>query len=257
MKIPNVADAQLGFLALQSKQTLLSAFARIFFNIEFFCALSTNDIWTIFNSNKKNRITNNQIGRGTKKENNFVTTDKPYFTYFGSRIEVNNLVRETSIYFIMEKANPNHEEENKSSSEDRIRWLRERGIQIHIPGEENVKDEHRIEFEFKVVKIPVDERLPFEEIYLKGFLGYPGDQCLELLKSKFTSEVNVKELDHDALKNLTAELGNDLSIKDSTLQKQLQEGGVEAFTLSHPSEANNFTRYNICLNYMFLTLMNE
>jgi len=156
----------------------------------------------------------------------------------------------------MEKATTNHQEDenNKTSTEDRIRWLRERGIQVHIPGEENVKDEDRIEFEFKVVKIPVDERLPFEEIYLKGFLGYPGDQCLELLKSKFTSEVNVGELDHDTLKNLTAELGHDLTIQDSTLKKQLQEGGVEAFTLAHPSESNNYTRY--CLyNYIFLTYL--
>jgi len=52
MKIPNVAEAQLGFLALQSKQVLLSDFARIFFNIEFFCALSTNDICIILNLNK-------------------------------------------------------------------------------------------------------------------------------------------------------------------------------------------------------------
>lgn len=144
-----------------------------------------------------------------------------------------------------------NQEEEKANTEDRIRWLRERGIQIHIPGEENVSDEHRVEYEFKVVKIPVFEQLPFEEIYLKGFLGYPGDQCLELLKSYFKASSNdiVEEIDHDALKNITAELGTDLNINDSTLKKQLQEGGVEAFPLIHPGSPNNYTRY--MSNFLF------
>lgn len=146
-------------------------------------------------------------------------------------------------------------EEDNMSTEDRVRWLRERGIQIHLPGERH--DSTSAQYELRVVKIPADDRLPFEEVVLQASLGSSGDQLVELLPQeirKTSTRISASLLDQEVLKDLSRSLkgssiGNGdatvdrpIDIKPSTLEKQLQLGGVEAFTLCHPSPENNFTR---------------
>ena len=64
------------------------------------------------------------------------------------------------------------QDEDKISSEERIKWLRDRGIQVHIPGESVITESSDdLTFENIVVKIPTDERLPYEEIKLNLVLG--------------------------------------------------------------------------------------
>ena len=132
-------------------------------------------------------------------------------------------------------------DEDKMSTEQRIDWLRERGIQVHIPGEVPKSMVDEVKFESFVVKMPCDERLPYEEIELSLVLGKPGDQYLEVLKPYFKSNDSVS-IDHDAVAQASKSLGDNLQVKESTILKQLATGSVEAFSLSHPCEANEYQR---------------
>ena len=135
------------------------------------------------------------------------------------------------------------EDDDKLSTEDRIKWLRERGIQVHIPGEEVSSSADELLFESIVVKIPQDERLPYEEVSLNLVLGKAGDQYLEALKPYFKTD-SLESFDEDVLSKAMKDLGgNDLTVKPSTILNQLSEGSVEAFTLAHPCEQNQFNRY--------------
>ena len=136
-------------------------------------------------------------------------------------------------------------DEEKMSTEQRINWLRERGIQVHIPGEVSTSSADEVAFESVVVKIPLDERLPFEEVTLNLVLGKPGDQYLEVLKPYFKSSDSSVHIDHNAVAQAAKSLGDNLPVKESTILKQLATGSVEAFSLSHPCEANQYQRYRI------------
>ncbi len=132
--------------------------------------------------------------------------------------------------------------EEELSMEERIKWLRERGIQITIPGEKTSEVEDGPSYDFTVVKIPHDSRLPYQEIILTGFEGKVGDQGLQLLKPFFRGNEKMSDLDQDLLSKNLSELGSDLKVSSKTINEQISEGAVEAFPLSHPSEENQFTR---------------
>lgn len=135
-------------------------------------------------------------------------------------------------------------DDDNLSTEDRIKWLRERGIQVHIPGEEVSSSADELKFESIVVKIPQDERLPYEELVLNLVLGKAGDQYLEALKPFFKTDKNSLEgLDEDVLSKAMKDLGQNLTVKSSTILNQISEGSVEAFTLAHACEDNKFNKY--------------
>ena len=102
-------------------------------------------------------------------------------------------------------------DEDNSTTAERIKWLRERGIQIHIP-DEPFDENNKVEYELRVVKIPFDDRLPYEEIVLHAVLGKPGDQCLELLRPYFASDTSFSELDQQKLQAATEQLGGGVHV---------------------------------------------
>lgn len=132
--------------------------------------------------------------------------------------------------------------------EERIKWLRERGVQVHIPGEK-VDPKHEIKFPLIVVRIPVDTRLPLEEVILDATLGRAGDQCLELLKPFFSKDaVSASDLDKTMLSEISASMSNQLNISESSINNQLQQGGAEAFHLAHPCKENDYSRVSAYLD---------
>ena len=134
------------------------------------------------------------------------------------------------------------------SQEDRIQWLRDRGIQIHIPGEKKTpgsgEDSVR---NTTLVKIPYDERLPFTELTVEVPVAQ-GDQFIEVLKPFFSDQST--ELDLAALKETASkQFGNDeVKVSSSALSKLASQGAVEAFTLAYPCEDNNYCCVSLYLD---------
>jgi hypothetical protein len=236
---PNVALAQDGFRALQSKQTLFSDLDLSFFKNEFLSLLSTYVIIHLFDF------------KTIKIDRIYLVLSIPIFNCF-----MKLLPKIPSFYpfhpYIILKSQKKKMQEEELTTEERIKWLRERGIQVHIPNEKPETNDSEIE-EICVVKIPHDERLPFEEVLLKLRSDKAGDQCLDLLKDYFRSDNTYDDLDKELLNNINKELG-DFNIKSSTINKQLQSGGTEAFTLMYPCQENHFTRFKFSI-FLFLEIL--
>ena len=134
------------------------------------------------------------------------------------------------------EADPIVAETLSESQEDRIAWLRKRGVIIEMPGEAksdeiNVGDTTTI----VCVKIPCDENLPLEEITVKVRDCNDGDQLIKELKCYFgssNSSLNEKLLQEAAAKQFGNE---DLPpISKETISKLADQGSVETFCLSQP-----------------------
>lgn len=138
------------------------------------------------------------------------------------------------------------------TGEERIQWLRERGIEINIPGEKKAKSETVFDatqtHSVTIVKIPHDESIPYQEISLDLQKTSPGDLFLDVLKIYFSSTQS--SLDLEALKATAArQFGNeDIHVAPSTLDKLASAGSVEAFVLAQPCEANNYTCISLYLD---------
>jgi hypothetical protein len=140
------------------------------------------------------------------------------------------------------------------STEDRIQWLRDRGVLIDLndkkstssseitgePSEDNMMT-------LSVVMIPADDKEPCEEIKLRVKKSEHGDQLVTALKSIFATNdaIDTKLLEDSAIK----QFGNmELRVSDSTVHKVAQEGNVEMFALARPHETNAFSAVNIYLD---------
>ena len=135
--------------------------------------------------------------------------------------------------------------------EERVDWLRERGVQIELKEElkaaamELPRDSAMTTV--TLVLIPANEKEACEEVRVRVRKNGAGDQLLTTLKPVFATdhEVDPKLLEETASK----QLGNaDLKVSESTLQRVVREGNVETFALSRPSSSNGSLAVNIYLD---------
>ena len=142
------------------------------------------------------------------------------------------------------------------SQEARIAWLRQRGVQIEIPGEvrsaaaggaaaagEDEEGESVV-----VVRVPADESLPYEEVTVSGVGSFRGDELPQRLRRYFSS--SGREIDSELLLQTAAkQFGTqDVRISHDSLKKTAELGSVEAFALDSPSDANNLRGVSIYLD---------
>lgn len=143
-----------------------------------------------------------------------------------------------------------------------IEWLRERGVQIDIPSSKDNQPSnevnHALDRVIIIVKIPADTKIPYEEVQITINDGIAGDQLISLLKPNFIG-TGTESISNSALQKATESLlksnsstnagtGPDVSILDrspdvqkSTLLNMFEnQGHVEAFNLTRPSESNNW-----------------
>jgi len=133
--------------------------------------------------------------------------------------------------------------DDDKTSEERIDWLRSKGIQIDIPGERKAKkminpNDIRI---VKCVRIPCDNKQPLEEVELQVDKTGFGDQLLQALKPSFAVK-DTSAFNMDILKETAAkQFGNqDIKISDDILASMCENSSVEVFNLDHPCAANKY-----------------
>lgn len=134
------------------------------------------------------------------------------------------------------------------TQEERIKWLRERGVEIDLKSDSKSETHSDIiSGEVYIVKIPCDENLPCEEILIPLF-NKSGDQLLNYLQSRFSTAYC--DLDESLLKETSSkQFGtNDISVNPKVLNELGKKGSVEVFKISHPSPENMFCRVSFYLD---------
>ena len=142
--------------------------------------------------------------------------------------------------------------EDSMTMDERIQWLRDRGVQIELKeklkpvGEEEVPSDNSMT-SVTMVFIPASDKEACEEVRIRVLKNGSGDKLLTALKPVFAT-------DHDVDPKLLADtaskqFGNmELKVPESTLQKVVREGNVETFALSRPSHTNGSHGVNIYLD---------
>jgi hypothetical protein len=144
------------------------------------------------------------------------------------------------------------EEDAEESQEDRIEWLRQRGVLIDIPNEKKTKKHSSSAapqiVDVTVVKIPFNELLPYEEVTVSVDLSLPGDQLITALAHYFSSAGS--EIDKALLKETAQkQFGTaDIAISEKTIESLASKGSVEVFHLAQACEANKFTAISFYLD---------
>lgn len=141
-------------------------------------------------------------------------------------------------------------EEQQESQEDRIAWLRKRGVQVEIPGERRAGNESEVGIgeAVSVVRIPCDDAQPYEELEIGLPTGYQGDALMQQLRKFFASDRHA--INSDLLQQTaTKQFGNtELRISPDALQKVSELGHVESFSLDSPCDANGLQGVAIYLD---------
>lgn len=143
-------------------------------------------------------------------------------------------------------------EDKEETSEERIAWLRKRGVVIEMPGEKGKpvvqpSSDPNNAVPVTCVRIPWDDSQPYEEITVTTYKDRDGDQFLHQLKPYFSTSGS--KLDDRLLQEAAAkQFGNQElpSISKSTVEKFAGEGSVESFPLSQPyrdSHSNGVSIY--------------
>ena len=148
--------------------------------------------------------------------------------------------------------------EKQESSEERIAWLRDRGVIIEIPNEKtspNTSSRDRCNVSrIVVVKISADDRKDYQEVEVEIDASKSGDQLLIELKPFFQVSTETADdggtLDMKMLENtMKNSFGNtNAVVSPSTFKELAMLGNVEAFSLSHPCDDNNFTAVSFYLD---------
>lgn len=145
-------------------------------------------------------------------------------------------------------------EDSNLSSEDRIAWLRSKGILIEL-AEDRLKSKEEANKvvtgpcrEILVVKIPCEDTEPYLEMNLSIPIDRNCDQLPLVLKRFFCTPS--ARLDENALQDaMKSQFSNqDIKISESTLELLGNEGSVETFPLTRPCENNDFLGVNFYLD---------
>ena len=133
---------------------------------------------------------------------------------------------------------------DEQSSEERIEWLRARGVTVDMPEDRQPQPgqlepqpeaepgapQHRYTF----VHIPLDDSLPYKEMTAEVAASTPGDDLMRHLKPHFADG---KDVDHNQLMKQYAGTSA-AGVSASALQSVSAAGSVESFPLVRPSAAN-------------------
>ena len=142
------------------------------------------------------------------------------------------------------------------SSEERIAYLRERGVEIEFPEDRQRGPPDAAAgintVKVKVVKIPCNVAEPLSELQIPvsrdhdgaaGAGAKVGDQLLTILRVFFKSKTYEAAAVVDGLKKTTPTLlssggGGAAAVSDGTLRDLATQGNVETFALSRPTPAS-------------------
>jgi len=168
------------------------------------------------------------------------------------------------------------EKEVEMTPEERLTYLRDRGVMVETAEERRIKEIRNIMKEpddmdvndtdimekqtqkanyeeVSFVHIPTDESIPMKELKFKvnqnDVQNNKGDLLLEYLKPFFSAMS--KTVDLSLLKDqATQQFGTEgaPAISQDALKKVAQQGQVESFTLVHPIPSNKFTGVNLYLD---------
>lgn len=147
------------------------------------------------------------------------------------------------------------EEEKDLTPDERMQFLRDRGVFIETPEERKA--------ESAVIKpspsgptdtvtyvwVPADSNLPLKELTFEAFQDVSGDGLLEHVKlvfAKDSQKVDLGLLQQPSPMQLASSSPENVS--EDALKKVAQEGQVEIFNLVHPTPSNKFVGVNIYLD---------
>lgn len=148
-------------------------------------------------------------------------------------------------------------------SEERIQWLRDRGVLIEFP--EDLKREKKANDKanaspisvflspstssptglssstrtVSIVKIPSDDKLPCQELNVLIQKNVQGDQLLNVLKPLFQGKgegLDTELINKSSLKQFGSE---DITVNPDTLKSIGQQGSCEAFPIAYACDDNN------------------
>ncbi|CAJ1936273.1 unnamed protein product [Cylindrotheca closterium] len=149
------------------------------------------------------------------------------------------------------------EEEKELTPEERMQWLRDRGILIETPEErkwqseaEATKSSSSAPTEtVSYVLVPADSNLPMQELTFESSQDVGGDGLLEHVKPTFAKDS--KKVDLSLLQQPSPmQMGSSSpgNVSEDALKKVAQDGQVEIFNLVHPTPSNKFVGINIYLD---------
>lgn len=161
--------------------------------------------------------------------------------------------------------------EKEMTPEERLVWLRERGIVVETAEERklkkikdimNEKDDNLtidgMEYEdLSFVHVPHNTSLPMKELSMKVLKKRhdSGDVLIDELKPFFkalsSNKVDMSLFQDTATKTLGSS-GDDIQVSDEALKKVAEQGQVETFCLVHPMPSNKFQSVNVYLDEMGL-----
>ena len=154
--------------------------------------------------------------------------------------------------------------DNNDSSEARIAYLRERGVEIEFP-EDRAKVAPAITASLaaaantrkvSIVKIPCDSKEPMTEVMVpvSDTSNVHGDQLLDILRIYFRSKsYESQEIVSELQKKSPTMFGNTVgdqpvTVSQETLRNITEQGNVEAFSLTRPTEASGYCGVSLYLD---------
>ncbi|GAX17889.1 hypothetical protein FisN_18Hh094 [Fistulifera solaris] len=149
-------------------------------------------------------------------------------------------------------------EEAEMTPDERLTWLRERGVHISTAEERMagrvksaLQEAEGLEAgeEISYVLVPADTTQPLKELTVRRGATGGGDLLTEHLISAFSN--NQSDVDVSLLQEQNALLGSTdapASVSHESLQKVAAQASVEVFPLVYPSPSNTFTGINIYLD---------
>lgn len=156
-------------------------------------------------------------------------------------------------------------DEGELTPEQRLAWLRERGVLVETAEERKINEIRNIMKEedidvvdgekysdFSFVHVPHDEALPMKELKMKVLPSQvgKGDVLLEELKPFFSALS--KKVDMSLFKDqATKHFGSGdtpMQVSEDALKSVATQGQVESFCLVQPMPSNKFTSVNVYLD---------
>jgi hypothetical protein len=171
---------------------------------------------------------------------------------------------------------PHDQEEKELTPDERMQWLRDRGVLVETPEDRRagriastLQEADSLHFDTEPVAfvlIPADKSKPFQEC---SFVPPPsmsaqraaavpgGDALSHHLKQAFATDsdkVDISIFHRQQQSNPVHQLGTGginggiPAVSNETLESVAREGHVETFALVHPTPSNQFTGVNIYLD---------
>ena len=138
------------------------------------------------------------------------------------------------------------------SMEERVEYLRARGVQVELPGDRRKETGAEIQKEpaekiyIAVVKVPCNEEDPLLELKVPVEKNKAGDQLLDILGIYFKDKNTAVKMDALRKAAQTQFSNQEFTISESTVANM--ETSVEAFTLGQPSQRNGNKKVSFYLD---------